>query len=1473
MADNVLSFFHPILREWFLEKYGTPTDAQLKAWPIIASGKNVLVSAPTGSGKTLTAFLCAVNGLVSGQYSIGKASVLYISPLKALNNDVQKNLLSPLAEIKSRFEAKGIVFPEIRVLTRSGDTPSEDRRRMLRNPPEILITTPESLNLMLTSKSGRTLLTSIKTVILDEIHAVAGNKRGTYLLSAVERLTLLSGEFQRIGLSATARPLGKIALWMAGYARKGGGYEKRPIEIIESEDKRIIELSIESIGEANSGGEKKDSLWKELAKKLLSIIEQNKSTLIFTNSRRMAEKITRFINEGLDFPVAYSHHGSLSRELRLSVEEKMKAGELKAIVATGTLELGIDIGSISQVVLVQAPGAVSQTLQRVGRADHKVGGISRSVLFPTHGIDSLSAAVLSKMAALGDIEETHPIQNPLDVLAQILLSMTIREEWLTEELYAFIRTIAAFHSLPRKLFDLTISMLSGRYADTPLRELKPRLIQDPLRGTIRAKEGLEFLLYQSGGVIPDRGYYHLRHAESKAFIGELDEEFVWERQLGDQFAFGTQAWKIVHISHNDVEVVPADPKAGILPFWKAEEQNRDFYLSERIGLFLEEADSEIKETEKFQKLLTQEYFMKPEASEKLTQFLSFQKEITGEDLPHRYHVLMERFKDPSAPLETSQLVMHSFWGGKVNRPFALALSEAYEKKYSAPLEFFAGNDNILFIIPESLHPKDLLQLVNSDNLEKLLRAKLEKTALFGAHFRENAGRALLLPRGDMKHRYPLWLNRLRAKKLLDAVKLYEDFPILIESWRECLDDEFDLPNLRLILDELNSGRIATSVCKPANPSPFCSGIIWGETNYYMYLDDSPASGKISSLSDEIFRELLQDAALRPKIPLKLAQLLEDKLSRTAEGYQPESAPELLECLIDLIFIPVEHFELFSNFAKKQEDKNISKIKELKNVVRFRFPGAAKDFAALASELPRLIFLRGKSSTDFPLLQSVIPEAHNSALNWIKSHPHKSETGDTSLLLSEWLKFKGPVSLGEIKLFLGLDSEEALLLLEELDKNGQIVSGALIEGLEENLFCDSENYERLLRMLRSSQRQNTRESFVPLSIQKMILFLAYWQGLTEPKNGLEGLQNALEPLFGFPLSAGLWEESILPARLSPYYTSWLDTLFQSYGVKWFGCSEQKLSFSFQEDLELFLESRPEADPVFSGLNAFLSLFDLAKHKGLKTAEASEKLWKLAWKGKASCDSFEVIRRGVFSGFKPLELDKNSPVRRGNFNRWETSRPLSGNWFPIIVEKSSDTIAEVEIAKERVRLLFRRYGVLFKEILIHELPLLRWSKIFRTLRLLELSGEILSGVFFEGIPGLQFASPEAFRILQKGLPENTLYFMNACDPASLCGKGLEAFAAILPKRLESNWIAFQGTEALMVLTKNGKELSTKIPPGDPALQEAFRFYSFFLTREYNPHRLVTIEKINGVSIGESGYEADLKKAGFTREYKGFTLRKKY
>ncbi len=1499
MAASSLSFFNPLVQQWFSEKVGPPTEIQVKAWPEIVQGKHVLVTAPTGSGKTLAAFLWSLNQLIIGAWQRGMVRVLYVSPLKALNNDVQRNLLKPLREMREHFSQQGTPFPEINVQTRSGDTPGEERRKMVRRPPEILITTPESLNLLLSSLSGRSMLTGIRVVILDEIHAVVGTKRGTHLITAVDRLVPLSGEFQRIALSATVNPPEGVAEFVGGYRQIGKGegsrYEMRPVSAIRSSETKAYELCVSYPSdelETDSGG----SVWPALVRVFKRIIREHRSTLLFANSRRTTEKVTRLINETEPEELAYAHHGSLSREIRLAVEKKLKNGELKAIVATNSLELGIDIGSLDLVALIQTPRSVSSTLQRIGRSGHSVGETSRGLLFPTHGRDFIDAAVMARLVRDQDIEEVRPVESPLDILAQIVLSMTAMEKWDIDDLYAFLKTSYPYRNLPRRHFDMLTEMLAGRYADSRLRELKARVSLDRIDNSIKAHSEVPYLIYTSGGTIPERGYFDLRLKDTHAKIGELDEEFVWERSIGETFTLGSQLWRIETVTHNDVEVVPAHAATGIFPFWRAEEQDRDFHLSEKIGLFLERADRSLG-SEDFKEELMAPHVMEDAAADELIKFLRMQKEATGSSLPHRHHLLIEHIEDPVSRGDFKQVILHTFWGGEVNRPFALALAEAWEEKEGRPLQAVVDDDAVFLMVPREFWQRDLFDLVGPENVETFLRRKLEKTGFFGARFRENAERALLLPKSSFKRRMPLWLIRLRSKELLEAVRSYEDFPILLETWRTCLEDEFDLENLRTVLEELRNRIITVSETTTRAASPFADHLVWKQTNQLMYEDDTPLLARESALRPDLIKELLFSSHLRPKIPMELIRLLGEKLQRTAPGYPPGSSLEFLDWVKERMIIPEPEWKELAAAVRRDYDADASEWLRLngQKLVWISWPGVGQRLLSSLEMLPRVLVAFRLLLEDISV-EPVAPGENGEGLRrrlrtYLEAGTHSfsrsggweaegaDEEYDLSTFLSSWLAFYGPMGKESLQNVLGVTRERLDEAIEPLIEARDLVMDRIGEESRTLEVCDSGNLEILLRMA----RRYRQPSFQPLPAEQLPLFLAVFQGIVPRGESMENLQLRLEQLFGWPARAEGWEEYLLPARMQSYRSAWLDDLMASNDLIWFGCGERRISLAFNQDLDLFRSSGEDAQsgapsdlehliPDRRGRYSFLEIADFSH---LDSVATTERLWKQAWKGSVTSDTFRTIRRGVMMGFtaRNFATDASLGSRRSGFDRWKVSRPLEGHWRRIDSHVDErDLLEEEDLVKDRIRQILRRYGILFRELLLNELPPLQWRAIFRSIRLMELSGEILSGYFFQGIPGPQFISHEAFRMLQQPLPQDAVFWINAADPSSLCGLGLASLPG-LPPRVPSTHLVYRGSRLVMISRRLGKNLEFLVAPDEPLLTDYAALFKDLLGREFNPMQKVSVETVNGDAALRSPYVEFLKLVGFRGSRTALELWREY
>ncbi len=1447
---------------------GPPTPIQAAAWPHIAAGEHVLVTAPTGTGKTLAAFLWALDRLLAGHWEGGEVRVLYVSPLRALGNDVRRNLLAPLAELGPRFAAAGAPARPVRVLTRTGDTPQAERRRMLRHPPEVLISTPESLNILLASQAGRRLLGGLRTIILDEVHAVLDSKRGVHLITAVERLALAAGEVQRIALSATVRPADRIAHWVGG-CRLGPGtgdgrLRPRAVTVVSDPTPKAYELLVDTpLGEPGALREP-DALWNELAARLKRTVRGHRSTLVFANSKRTVEKVAHLLNAGEPVQLAYSHHGALSREIRAVVEERLKSGALRAIVATNSLELGIDVGAIDEVAMVQPPPSVTSTLQRLGRSGHRVGDTSRGRLYPLHPWALVEAAVLTRAALEGDIEPVRPIANALDVLAQVLVSMTVGTPWPIDELYDAVRTADPYRHLPRRQFDLVLEMLAGRYETSRLRHLRALVSIDRIDGVVAARPGAERLLFMAGGTIPDRGTFHLKVEGSGAPLGQLDEEFVWERSVGDTFSLGVQTWRINRITHNDVFVTAAAGPAAMAPFWRGEEQDRSSFLSDRIATFLELAEDRLGD-EGFADELEHTYHLQPQAVTALLGFLREQRAHTGV-LPHRHRVVVEHTAAAGGRADQRQLVLHTLWGGRLTRPFAYALTAAIGEATGVRPRIIHSDDSIILTVPAGADAPDPFALVEETRVEALLRASLEGTGTFGARFREAAGRALLLPRGGPRRRTPLWLNRQRAKELLAAVAPHGDFPLVLETWRTCLDDSFELDALRERLAEVREGRIEVRHVHTRTPSPFAAEVMWRQTNQLMYEDDRPAGAASRGTRADLVRELVLASRLRPRVARRLAVELEGKLQRTAAGYAPRSGADLVQWCKERLLIPGDEWSALLDAMARDHgaDLGAELAAAAARLVTFEVP-ATPDLSGVAAveELPMVAAALGWEVEDLGL-RSILPgagppEAALQALRRLRSRTrHRREEATPTWFFGQWLAFYGPREIEWLATTVGAASTVVDEVLAELAEDEVVVLDEITDDAATVQVCDRENLERLLRM----QRAAARPTFTPRAPDLLPLFLAQHQLLATADASIDDLQQALERLLGLPMPLAALETEVLPARLDPYLPAWLDALLAETDLQWFGCGRRRLAFALGEERRLFTGSRQgggneSLDSLFPHPFGRFSLPELVRHTRASSTEVATRLWQHAWRGEVATDSFAPVRQALANRFRPPE-DPSTTVevgrRRPSFDRWRSTRPLSGNWYRLPPPTPpADALDEEEDARDRARLLLDRYGIVFHKLLQHELPPLRWGAVFRALRMLELAGEAVGGRFFDGVAGLQFMAPAALRRLQGGLPEDMVWWVDAVDPASPCGLGLEGLGISLPARRAGNHVVLHGRRVVVVSERHGRSLTIDAAPDHPRIADYLRFLRAALARAVEPAKAVTVERINGGPAGSSPYRA--------------------
>ena len=1429
---DALASLSPRTREWFERAFGSPTPAQELGWPAIATGAHVLVQAPTGSGKTLAAFLQGIDRL---NETPGEGlRLLYVSPLKALNYDVERNLRGPLAGLDSQLS----------VGVRTGDTPQRDRQRMLRTPPDVLITTPESLFLLLTSQ-GREMLRTVETVILDEVHAVAGTKRGAHLAVSLERLErVVEQPFQRIGLSATQRPLAEIGRWVAGTGREitlvdAGQQKELDLEVvIPVEDMRELGASslplaqpvVQDGVEMDSGYEASArSIWPSIYPALLELVRAHRSTIVFVNNRRLAERLALRINElaaadaedGVAHEgreVARAHHGSLAREQRVLIEEDLKAGRIPCLVATSSLELGIDMGAVDLVVQVESPKSVARGLQRVGRAGHELGATSKGRIFPKFRADLLECAVVAKAMREGEIEETAIPSNPLDVLAQQVVAICADEEIAVDDLYALVSGAYPFADLARTQLDNVLDMLAGRYPSDEFAELSPRIVWDRTAGVIRGRTGARRLAVTNAGTIPDRGLFGVFQVDGGGRVGELDEEMVYEAREGQTFMLGASTWRIEEITRDRVLVSPAPGVPGAVPFWKGEGVGRPYELGRRIGQASRElaALSDASATSR----LRDGYHLDGLAARNLLTFLREQERASA--LPTDRTVVVERFRDEIGDWRVCVLTP---FGGRVHAPWSMALAARLRDSLGLEVQSLWSDDGIALHFPDADTPPSLADiLVEPGELEDLVVQEVGSTALFGARFRENAARALLIPRRRPGQRTPLWQQRLKAQSLLEVARKYGSFPIVLETYRECLSDVFDLPALRGILRGLSTRELDLVEVETSSASPMAASLLFDYVATYMYEDDTPAAERRAqalSLDRELLRELLGQEELRDLIdPGALAEV-EGSLLRP-----PRNADELHDLLRRVG--DLRDGELDAGFVE-------TLVRE-RRAFRARIGAEETTIAAEDAGLYRdALGVMPPGGLPASFLEPVEDALERVLLRYARS--------------------RGPFTTREVatRYDLGLDRVDELLV--SLEARDLLVRGELRPGGVEREWCDLD----VLRRIRRASLAVLRRQVEPAEAAALGRFLPSWHGIDRRAT----LREALIPLQGLALPVSLWETEILPRRVPGYQPAALDQLCASGEVVWVGAGLDRVALFYREDAPLLgppSSGEPLDGQVHAAVRAALARSaefwpDLVAALGVDAAEALPVLWELVWNGEVTNDAWAPLRAKRRYGVPAAER------RPRRFSRARASGDVAtaGRWSlaPRLFEASSrpDRRALAE-------LLLERQGIVTRDGVRAEGIPGGYGAVYGELRALETVGACRRGYFVEGLGGAQFALPgavERLRELRDGEGDTTLV-LAAADPA-------QPYGGVLPwprrsgaraARVAGAHVVLLGGEPGLYVERGGRSLLPLRDPDSAWLRPALSALVDWVRADRG--RRLSVERFDGLPVVESDVMPLLVEAGF-------------
>ena len=1453
-----LKTFTPPTRTWFEASFARPTRAQAWGWPAISDGDHTLIHAPTGSGKTLAAFLWTLDQLLAEPVPerAERCRVLYISPMKALAHDVDRNLRAPLAGIRHAAERLGgDPLPELQTFLRTGDTPQEDRRRMERNPPDILITTPESLYLMLTS-AVRSVFRSVRWVILDEIHAVAGTKRGVHLALSLERLEEITDESpQRIGLSATQRPLDTIARFLGGGTVEDGEWNSRPVTIIDVPHDRELDLEIVvPVEDMNEPGEPDPldpdhtptrSIWPAIYPQLLSQIRDHNTTIVFANSRRLAERICSELNNLAGEDLARAHHGSVAREQRIEIEEALKRGELKAVVATSSLELGIDMGAVDLVIQVEAPTSVASGLQRVGRSGHHVGGVSRAKVFPKYRGDLLVATVVAGEMAKQHVEQTRIPTNPIDVLCQQLVAQAVSGDTSADDLYEMTRRASPYSELSRQVFDETLDMLSGRYPSDLFAELRPRITWDRATGEVTARPGARQLAVTNPGTIPDRGLYRVTLPDGSR-VGELDEEMVYESREGDTFLLGSSAWRITRITHDRVEVVPAPgDSAAKMPFWHGDMFGRQLETGRAVGRFVREMASHNHETA--ETILRDEYGLDQFASRNLIAYIQEEKDATGV-LPTDQTIVVERFRDE---IGDWRVVLLSPLGARIHAPWGMALRHRFRSRYGTDVDVIWSDDGIAFRFPDSDDPPEADDLLlDPEEVEALLVDHLADTALFAARFREAAGRALLLPRRRPGERTPLWLQRRKSADLLGVAKQFGSFPILLETYREILQDDFDLPSLQEVLGEIRSRKIRVASVDTHGPSPFASSLLFSFVAAYLYEADAPLAERRAAaltLDRDLLRELLGEGELRELIDPEVVAAVELELQHLTENRRATNPDGLHDLLRDLGPLSVVDIEVRTSSV--DVPTALQDLMAQRRVVEVVISGETR-WAAI-EDVARI---RDGLGIQPP---PGVPQAF--------LEPVEDPLGD---VVGRYARTHGPFTSIEASAALSLPNGVVETALKNLEHSGRVDKGAFRPGGQGREWVDNS----VLRRLKRRSLAVLRNEIEPVEPSALARFGLAWQGVTsDPPRGSNALADAVRRLTGAVIPASVLERDALATRVADAGNG-IDALILAGDLVWVGegslGSRDGRVALYPRDTLALLWRGPDQD---AELNTKASeILDLLQQDGASffrdvyertgggdLEETLGALWDLVWAGHLTNDTFEPIRAFVAKRRSP------SSGRRSLSSRFPAH--AAGRWS-LTSGLVQSTPSETERHAAWAELLLDRHGVVTRSTALAEGYPGGFTTLYPVFSHLEETGRIRRGYFVEGLGGSQFALPGAVDRLRSE-SEPSLMVVAATDPANPYG-GVLPWPDLAETRLARDagaYVLLSGGDLIGYLDKGRRGLTLLNPSVDQ-----FSLVSRAMADVAARYRRLTLVTINGEPASASPLASPLSEWGFATAPRGLTYR---